>query len=92
MSRILSAMPSRRKISIERADTWLHLTLGGSPARLISVTITSMPREARSMASVKPTGPPPTISTLVSIAGIIVGPGLGNDPIDFDSLARARAI
>jgi hypothetical protein len=30
-----------------------------------------MPREARSMASVKPTGPPPTTSTLVSIDDVI---------------------
>jgi hypothetical protein len=49
----------------------LHLTLGNSPAWRISVTVTSMPREARSRASVSPTGPPPTISTLVSMdAGI----------------------
>ena len=27
----LAATPSRRKISIERAETWLHFTLGGSP-------------------------------------------------------------
>jgi hypothetical protein len=42
--------------------------LGGSPARLISVTVTSTPREARSKASVSPTGPAPTTSTLVSMS------------------------
>src|SRR5262245_17653886 len=56
--------PSRRKISIERAETWLHLTFGGSPARRVSVTVTSTPREASSIASVSPTGPAPTINTL----------------------------
>src|SRR5262245_19715404 len=67
VSRIFFASPSRRKISIERADTWLHLTFGGSPARRVSAMVTSMPREARSMASVRPTGPAPTIKTGVSI-------------------------
>src|SRR5262245_3010544 len=52
---------SRRKISIERAETWLHLTFGGSPARRVSVTVTSTPCEASSIASVSPTGPAPTI-------------------------------
>ena len=32
--------------------------------------MTSMPRQAKSMASVSPTGPPPTISTLVLIPPI----------------------
>src|SRR5215813_13662501 len=64
--RILPARPSRRKISIERAVPWLHLTFGGSPARRVSVTVTSTPREASSIASVSPTGPAPTINTLVS--------------------------
>src|SRR5215472_11218540 len=53
--RILSARPSRRKISIERAETWLHLTFGGSPARRVSVTVTSTPREASSHECHEPT-------------------------------------
>src|SRR5262249_4474175 len=64
--RILSARPSRRKISIERAETWLHFTFGGSPARRVSVTGTSTPREARFIASVSPPRPAPTTRTLVS--------------------------
>src|SRR5215475_3334344 len=51
---------------MERAEIWPHLTLGGSLAGRLSATMTSMPRQARSRASVMPTGPPPTISTLVS--------------------------
>ncbi len=44
-----------------------HFTLGGSPAPRISATTTSMPRDARSMAAVNPTGPAPTMRTWVSI-------------------------
>src|SRR5437764_6036652 len=41
---------------------------GGSPGRRRSTTITSIPRQARSRASVRPTGPAPTMSTSVSSA------------------------
>ena len=61
--RSAAATPSRRKISIERAEMWLHLTLGASAGWRSSATTTSTPREARSMARVSPTGPPPTTST-----------------------------
>src|SRR6266566_5602346 len=64
-------MPRRRKISMERAEIELHLTLGGSPARRTSATVTSTPRQAKSMASVRPTGPAPTISTSASSMGFI---------------------
>src|SRR5262249_8304881 len=72
------ATPSRRKISIERADTWLHFTLGGSPRLRVSATSTSTPRRARSMASVRPTGPAPTMSTWaesVLLIGVVGGVG-----------------
>src|SRR5437773_735871 len=52
---------------------------GGSPAGRGSMTVTSTPRQARSMASVRPTGPAPAINTAVSfwaptlwIAGLMV--------------------
>ena len=67
MPRSLSATPSRRKVSMERAPIWPHFTFGGSSGGRRSATTTSIPRQARSMASVSPTGPPPTISTLVFI-------------------------
>src|SRR3954447_13513281 len=59
-------MPSRRKISMVRAATWLHFGSGGAAGARVSTTVTSMPRHARSIASVSPTGPAPTIRTLVS--------------------------
>ena len=65
--RSLSATPSRRKISMERAPICPHFTFGGSFGGRRSATMTSMPRQARSIASVSPTGPPPTASTLVLI-------------------------
>src|SRR3982751_1907998 len=49
-----------------RAETWLHLTFGGSPRRRVSRTTTLRPRAARSIASVNPTGPAPTIATSAS--------------------------
>src|SRR5437868_7829239 len=49
-----------------RAATWLHFGSGGWPALRASTTETSTPRQARSMASVRPTGPAPTIRTLQS--------------------------
>src|SRR5262245_53057146 len=52
---------------MERAEIWPHRTLGGVLAGCLSATVTSMPRQARSRASVMPTGPPPTMSTLVFI-------------------------
>src|SRR6516162_5660685 len=67
MPRSLSATPSRRKISMERAPICPHFTFGGSFGGRRSATMTSMPRQARSIASVSPTGPPPTASTLVLI-------------------------
>jgi len=48
----------------------LHLTFGGSPALRISATTTSMPREAKSIAAVNPTGPAPTTRTWVCILSI----------------------
>src|ERR1700749_56705 len=54
-----------------RAATWLHFGSGGAARARVSTTVTSMPRHARSIASVSPTGPAPTISTSLSvIAGI----------------------
>ena len=60
--RIRSAMPSRRKYSIERALVVLHR---GFPVvcRLCSRTTTGTPREHRSSARVMPTGPAPTTTT-----------------------------
>src|SRR5260370_4525541 len=49
-----------------RAATWLHFGSGGAARARVSTTVTSMPRHARSIASVSPTGPAPTIRTLVS--------------------------
>src|ERR1700684_1957144 len=45
---------------------------GDSPAWRSSATITLIPRHARSMASVNPTGPAPTISTWVWIVRYIL--------------------
>src|SRR5580704_16381903 len=67
MPRSLSATPSRRKISMDRAPIWPHFTFGGSLGGRRSATTTSMPRQAKSIASVSPTGPPPTTSTVVFI-------------------------
>src|SRR5262249_11423198 len=47
---------------------------GGSPAERCSITVTSMPRQARSIARVRPTGPAPTTSTEVSIARLTIFP------------------
>ena len=52
---------------MDRAEIWLHRTLDAAPAGRRSATVTSMPRRARSRASVKPTGPAPVTSTSVSI-------------------------
>src|SRR5262245_17811044 len=54
-----------------RAATWLHFGSGGSCGLRVSTTITSTPRQARSMASVSPTGPAPTINTWVSSLAVI---------------------
>jgi hypothetical protein len=43
-SRTAPTRPRRRKISIVRAATWLHFTLGSSPPARVSATVTSMPR------------------------------------------------
>src|SRR5450755_2488499 len=54
-----------------RAATWLHFGSGAAARPRVSTTVTSIPRHARSIASVSPTGPAPTISTSGSvIAGI----------------------
>ena len=52
---------------MDRAEMWFVLIRGGSPAPRRSTTMTSMPRWARSKASVRPTGPAPTIKTSVSL-------------------------
>ena len=61
--RTACATPRRRKISMLRAETWLHLGLGGSSRALASATMTEIPRQARSIARVMPTGPAPMITT-----------------------------
>ncbi len=65
-ARTSSATPRRRKISIVRAATVLHFASAGSSSDRFSTTVTSTPREARSIASVSPTGPAPMIVTCVS--------------------------
>src|ERR1700744_3673408 len=50
-----------------RAETWLHFGSGAAAGARASATVTSTPRQARSIASVRPTGPAPTISTLQSV-------------------------
>src|SRR5665213_3067088 len=50
-----------------RAATWLHFGSGGAARARVSTIVTSMPRQARSIASVNPTGPAPTISTSNSV-------------------------
>src|SRR6266851_4129076 len=65
--RTLSANPSRRKISMVRAATWLHLGSGGTARARVSTTVTLIPRHARSIASVRPTGPAPDINTSDSV-------------------------
>src|SRR5580693_7958258 len=71
--RMVRAIPRRRKISIVRAAMWLHFTLGGSSWARCSTTVTSMPRQARSMARVVPTGPAPMIRTEEEWRGISGG-------------------
>jgi hypothetical protein len=63
--------------------------LGGSPARRVSAIVTSTPREARSMARVSPTGPAPTIKTLVFSERAIVPPA---PTLDADTAASNGAI
>src|SRR6202171_627897 len=50
-----------------RAATWLHFGSGGAARPRVSIMQTSIPRHARSIASVSPTGPAPTISTSGSV-------------------------
>src|SRR3984893_10567858 len=50
-----------------RAATWLHFGSGGAARPRVSIMQTSIPRYARSIASVSPTGPAPTISTSGSV-------------------------
>src|SRR5258708_39534626 len=50
-----------------RAATWLHLGSGGTARARVSTTVTSIPRHARSIASVRPTGPAPDINTSDSV-------------------------
>src|SRR5258708_2065712 len=66
-SRIFCETPRRRNTSIDRAEIELHLTAGGSPAARLSMTTTSIRLHAKSMASVKPTGPPPITTTFDSV-------------------------
>ena len=74
--RSLSATPSWRKRSMVREATWLHFTLGGSLYARSSAMVTRTPRPARSMASVRPTGPAPTMSTSVLMS---IGSGMGEE-------------
>src|SRR5471032_1792048 len=60
-----------------RAATWLHLGSGGAARGRVSTTVTSMPRHARSIASVSPTGPAPTISTSLSVMAGMNGHACG---------------
>ncbi len=71
------AQPGRLRRDGERSPCFAPrhgctLTPGGSSGRLVSTMVTSMPRQARSMASVRPTGPAPTIKTPVSILVVLV--------------------
>src|SRR5258708_7967454 len=50
-----------------RAATWLHLGSGGTARARVSTTVTLIPRHARSIASVRPTGPAPDINTSDSV-------------------------
>ena len=65
-ARTVSARPRRRKISIVRG---LQRSIFGYPsgASFFSISVQRTPRLPRSMASVSPTGPAPTMSTCVSI-------------------------
>src|ERR1700761_1619778 len=73
-------MPSRRKVSMVRAATWLHFGSGGAARARVSATVTLMPRQARSIASVRPTGPAPTISTSHSLNSDIASRTSRKDP------------
>src|SRR3954453_20473761 len=64
-----------------RAATWLHFGSGDAAGARVSTTLTSMPRHARSIASVSPTGPAPTISTLVSFMSR-TGRSLAGEPLE----------
>src|SRR5450756_3062003 len=50
-----------------RAATWLHFGSGGAARARVSTTVTPIPRHARSIASLSPTGPAPTIRTSNSV-------------------------
>jgi hypothetical protein len=55
-----------------QGDSEYSRLLDWDPARRVSATTTSIPRAARSMAAVRPTGPAPTTSTCVCVELIYV--------------------
>src|SRR6266513_3628339 len=72
-ARTLLAIPMRQKISRVRALP--HSIFGRNcGASFCSIKVQRTPRLPRSMASVSPTGPPPTTSICVSIARILPYP------------------
>src|SRR6267378_1445836 len=84
-ARTLSTIPMRRKISMVRA---LHRSIFGRNcgASFCSINVQRTPRLPRSMASVRPTGPPPTTITCVSIAPYSASPaerGAALDAMEF---------
>src|SRR5579862_4435347 len=65
-------MPRRRKCSMVRA--WHRSIFGRNEGSgRLSINRHSTPRCPRSMASVKPTGPPPTIKTGGSLTRVLSG-------------------
>src|SRR5262245_25620273 len=75
-----------------RAATWLHFGSGGSCGLRVSTTVTSTPRQARSMASVRPTGPAPTIKTLQSRMSSLFCCPVANHNSDPDDIAKGTEV
>src|SRR5664279_5493621 len=69
---IVGAGPVGLTLAIDLAWRGIDVTMVETRARArVSTMVTSMPRHARSIASVSPTGPAPTISTSDSVMAAI---------------------
>ncbi len=68
-----------RHHAFDRAFVVLHRGFGGMSRRR-STTIDGTPSRARSIASVVPTGPAPTMRTAVSSASVMASPDRGAGP------------
>src|SRR5580698_5635342 len=85
-----SAMPHRRKCSMVRTLTVLHLGRAWLTSSRGSITRQLTPRRPSSTAAARPTGPPPATSTWTE-RGSDVSCGTGReDPLTVPVLARPQ--